>query len=1252
MADSLVDLGKKVRKQQKEVAKLQQQIDKLKQGLPNEKIQKQIEKLQKESQIIQDKRSLLEKTLNEKFEKIQKQISVLSGELPTLLQQGIKPSKETQKKQKELDALNKEMSAYEKYKAKKSAKDTGKLEKAKQEAEKEVDRVAKEKEKQEKEAAAKAEKVAEKEIEKQQKQAQKEQDVYLKQKEFVLKTIDQILSDPKPFQDILSPIASAKDGNLSFSAKFKAATSAIQLVASHAGNLAHLVKSKTFYAEEIDKLSKVLNGEMDYDPKNPPFFLKLLQDPELLIFLRSKGSSDLNKLIGLITPLITPILLQQLGNVEAIEKELHKKAKELEALPEKEKRLQELIELESRISKPAQKEEIEKLQKEVSALQSLLARYKTAKMLKSLEKEGIGAAYINEHILPILTEGLGEILSSPKELVTIAQLLVDRSLATDPAAKDAILAEILAKIDVAKLLQNKKLAEFLTTKNDDLVKIISTVIASNDNIKQTLAQYKITDQLVADLVPVFTKLAGSISKNADKTSRIYKALTDTILYDVTTKLKKAKILEEFSEILSKDSSHVNELIAAILPVLLEKETLEVILKDLPYFLEKNKSQLAPLLAGSIPVLLNYLETTNKDIVVGSKLDHDKLMKMLVLPVEKILKDLDPKFYQQVAPVAISLVANVLKATSVEDIQEFAKNIQILNTPDPSINPDLSIQERQQKKQEKDDALDKLIQQSLKILRSKEVIPVLRTALPLMLLDQNIVHGINKIVKNLIADNPAMQERLKQFGISSELIDSTIVLVTKTTATAFNNSPELLQAADDFYEYQKLGKRLLSMPPLSQIERELITTQQQKLLGNVLVSAEGILGGMSSAIDDISSYLRDNKKNIEQIADKALAQPQFQEVLESVGVSHALVREIAANGVDFIASALPLFTKLAQESLKDKEGMIQLMNQFQAAVNAPEAERGKLTMKLVDEIFAFKDRNPEVNRILQEDLPKLLVDNSEGLGKIVDKFLTDSPTGRNINIKGKDIIAVASKNLPQLIEISVLNKNGNYAKLIPKLFKLVTSDKEVLNLVMKAANDWLHYKVQKALTPNIIRKKSADQIGEVLENIGKTADKNNADLGELIGLEAEKHSDKTARYSLRNRDFSGLDLSKQSLNFERRTVEGFNFAGAKLGTISFAGSTIKDCSFKNVKFQKHVSFEGATIDAKSLKTLRTAVAKYNKKHPNKPITLEGIKIIKGKGIFNKSILAEIEVIKRKISGQRPSSTKSKATSQKSQSVLKR
>lgn len=1116
MADSLVDLGKKVRKQQKEVAKLQQQIDKLKQGLPNEKIQKQIEKLQKESQIIQDKRSLLEKTLNEKFEKIQKQISVLSGELPTLLQQGIKPSKETQKKQKELDALNKEMSAYEKYKAKKSAKDTGKLEKAKQEAEKEVDRVAKEKEKQEKEAAAKAEKVAEKEIEKQQKQAQKEQDVYLKQKEFVLKTIDQILSDPKPFQDILSPIASAKDGNLSFSAKFKASTSAIQLVASHAGNLAHLVKSKTFYAEEIDKLSKVLNGEMDYDPKNPPFFLKLLQDPELLIFLRSKGSSDLNKLIGLITPLITPILLQQLGNVEAIEKELHKKAKELEALPEKEKRLQELIELESRISKPAQKEEIEKLQKEVSALQSLLARYKTAKMLKSLEKEGIGAAYINEHILPILTEGLGEILSSPKELVTIAQLLVDRSLATDPAAKDAILAEILAKIDVAKLLQNKKLAEFLTTKNDDLVKIISTVIASNDNIKQTLAQYKITDQLVADLVPVFTKLAGSISKNADKTSRIYKALTDTILYDVTTKLKKAKTLEEFSEILSKDSSHVNELIAAILPVLLEKETLEVILKDLPYFLEKNKSQLAPLLAGSIPVLLNYLETTNKDIVVGSKLDHDKLMKMLVLPVEKILKDLDPKFYQQVAPVAISLVANVLKATSVEDIQEFAKNIQILNTPDPSINPDLSIQERQQKKQEKDDALDKLIQQSLKILRSKEVIPVLRTALPLMLLDQNIVHGINKIVKNLIADNPAMQERLKQFGISSELIDSTIVLVTKTTATAFNNSPELLQAA----------------------------------------------------------------------------------------------------------------------------------------VNAPEAERGKLTMKLVDEIFAFKDRNPEVNRILQEDLPKLLVDNSEGLGKIVDKFLTDSPTGRNINIKGKDIIAVASKNLPQLIEISVLNKNGNYAKLIPKLFKLVTSDKEVLNLVMKAANDWLHYKVQKALTPNIIRKKSADQIGEVLENIGKTADKNNADLGELIGLEAEKHSDKTARYSLRNRDFSGLDLSKQSLNFERRTVEGFNFAGAKLGTISFAGSTIKDCSFKNVKFQKHVSFEGATIDAKSLKTLRTAVAKYNKKHPNKPITLEGIKIIKGKGIFNKSILAEIEVIKRKISGQRPSSTKSKATSQKSQSVLKR
>ncbi|MCA0254899.1 MAG: pentapeptide repeat-containing protein, partial [Proteobacteria bacterium] len=410
--------------------------------------------------------------------------------------------------------------------------------------------------------------------------------------------------------------------------------------------------------------------------------------------------------------------------------------------------------------------------------------------------------------------------------------------------------------------------------------------------------------------------------------------------------------------------------------------------------------------------------------------------------------------------------------------------------------------------------------------------------------------------------------------------------------------------------------------------------------------------MSSAIDDISSYLRDNKKNIEQIADKALAQPQFQEVLESVGVSHALVREIAANGVDFIASALPLFTKLAQESLKDKEGMIQLMNQFQAAVNAPEAERGKLTMKLVDEIFAFKDRNPEVNRILQEDLPKLLVDNSEGLGKIVDKFLTDSPTGRNINIKGKDIIAVASKNLPQLIEISVLNKNGNYAKLIPKLFKLVTSDKEVLNLVMKAANDWLHYKVQKALTPNIIRKKSADQIGEVLENIGKTADKNNADLRELIGLEAEKHSDKTARYSLRNRDFSGLDLSKQSLNFERRTVEGFNFAGAKLGTISFAGSTIKDCSFKNVKFQKHVSFEGATIDAKSLKTLRTAVAKYNKKHPNKPITLEGIKIIKGKGIFNKSILAEIEVIKRKISGQRPSSTKSKATSQKSQSVLKR
>jgi len=461
------------------------------------------------------------------------------------------------------------------------------------------------------------------------------------------------------------------------------------------------------------------------------------------------------------------------------------------------------------------------------------------------------------------------------------------------------------------------------------------------------------------------------------------------------------------------------------------------------------------------------------------------------------------------------------------------------------------------------------------------------------LDKDLPGFIHQNKKNLLGiamESLAIKpiaDIVTPLGITPELVEkagsdvldiasSALPLANKVAQSLANSKDELAGAYKDFVEFGKEGGN------------------KDKAISGMLANGAKIMEKITPVLDtDLPKFLIQNKNVIGNIVSNVIEQPVFAKTLEQLGIPPELVKEATSEGINLIAPMLPIITKLANGALKDQKGLKSIITQVQETIAAPEEEQEKHALKLVGSILAFKDKNPEVKEAIEKDIPKLLEQNAATLGPVVDKFLNQTPVGKNLRIKGEDILKVAAKKMPQLVEAADLFTKKQYGKLIPKALKILF-DKDVMKLAVTAAIDVIKLKYNEKTRWNSTRRTLAGT--EVNKSLSEAL-KKGGNIGATIEGLGKEAKGKTAKYSMVNRDFHGLHFDKQELKFDKCKLENFNFKDAKFGKASFKDTEIINCNFDKVEFKEKIDFTGMKIDKKSFESLMPAIKRYNDKHPD-------------------------------------------------------
>ena len=630
--------------------------------------------------------------------------------------------------------------------------------------------------------------------------------------------------------------------------------------------------------------------------------------------------------------------------------------------------------------------------------------------------------------------------------------------------------------------------------------------------------------------------------------------------------------------------------------------------------------LAPVLDKDLPEFINK----NKDnLVIIAK------ESLAIEPIKKLVEPLDitPELVGKVMPNVLDIASSSLPL-----VNNIAQSL--ANSKDELSNAYKDFVEFGKEDGNKEQAISEIIANGSKIVQN--LAPVLDKDLP-EFINKNKDNLVN-IAKESLAIEP-IKKIVEPLGITPELVEkagsdvldiasSALPLVNNIAQSLAKSKNDLADIYKDFVEFGKEdGNKEQAISAMLANGAKIM----EKLTPVLAPSTKQELHG------SLPEFLTKNKKNIENIVSEVIKQPVISNTLAQLGISPSLVNEATSASIDLIAPMLPVITKLVNSSLKDQEGLKAIINQVQeimelsgeintlkekqknpefaktlpsgqkdlaAKLKGLAAEQEMLALKLVGSVLAFKDKNPEVKQVIEQEIPEILRNNAATLGPVIDKFLNQTPIGKNLRIKGEDMLKVAAKKMPQLVEAADLFTKKQYGKLIPKALKILF-DKDVMKLAVTAVVDVIKLKYHEKTRWNSTRRTLA---GSEINNALVNALKNKGDIGAAVEKTGQEAKGKTAKYSMTNRDFHGLHFDKQELKFDNCKLENFNFKDAKFGKASFKGAEIINCNFDKVEFKEKIDFTGMKIDKKSFESLMPAIKRYNDKHPEAKMTFENITVV--------------------------------------------
>lgn len=598
-----------------------------------------------------------------------------------------------------------------------------------------------------------------------------------------------------------------------------------------------------------------------------------------------------------------------------------------------------------------------------------------------------------------------------QDLVSSGQSFLTASKEDKPKIIQGIVGQGVEILSNPNIVQSvAKVGGLLTTEKDQVQKVVNNVLETKQ-VKKQLDKFGVAPELVQSVVPLATQVGAALltEENLKKIPDAYQAFDafakSSSLEAAAKKAQKGIDPSTLSEeqvkqneaLKAQSNKALAGLVGAATDIVLQKEVLESVRTNVTNLLDNNQAAISAAVTHNI-----------------NGLKDDSLPKLALAGV-------NDKFIPNTVNAVTGLVSTVLKETSNAQIQGLAASGQAFLTASKDDRPQV---------------IQDLVSQGAAILGNPAIAGSL-AAVGTTLVNSNA--DITKAVNNVV-ENTKIGEQVKGFGITEEQIKDVVPMATKAVSAVLNSAQDIANIAT------RSGELLSSLDKTTQG----FTPKQAGSVGMIVDSLNKIVSqpGISDTLSqDLPAFLIKNKDAIPDIASNIVKNtPALAELTGKMEIPDSLIRDTAKLGTDLLIGAAPMVDKLAKATLKEKDQLVTIISDVRDLANMPKGTskdtQEKAVLKVVSNVIALKNNNPELKSVFDNELPGLLENNKAQLAKVIDGVIA-TKAGPGLKLETEKIISIAAKNLPAVTELADLYSKGSYAAMFPKIVKLAFQ-KDVLS----------------------------------------------------------------------------------------------------------------------------------------------------------------------------------------------------------------
>ncbi len=827
-----------------------------------------------------------------------------------------------------------------------------------------------------------------------------------------------------------------------------------------------------------------------------------------------------------------------------------------------------------------------------------------------------------EHLAPKITEILFKALGNIEKIKP--QYEEQKKEIQDNSKKFEKLPKYREELELLKQSSSKD-NEAINSLSQKINKLESLKKLESDYaraiIVSTLKETALNDPAILNefLIPGINDILKSLIKDPQKLNELIDLTIDMatqqdagkkaqLLSNLITKLDIKDLLNSsnLSNILSSQSKNSSKNLGKLLHGLLTNQ--EILPKNILQVTTEFTPEFFTFLMTKAPKIASKV-LDNKDLTgelydrISYELSHSSGLLDRLIPVIK------PEFLAKLAPSVEQLATGILSSTSVDKLDEIYKNLQIMRRSENPVDIETSRKF--------------LISEAVALLQDKNIQGALTKKLPILLADEKSKANITNIVKF------AISETVPNIKLPEEFIENTTDFGGKIASAVLGMIPEMTTLSNNLDKHSTLMAKLNNSSnqnqetvvvhenELAQAKVNIVTniSDMLKKITPTFVSPR-IMSPKDMSHSPFASYIENNRDSIQNLAMTIAKEGNF---YQSLNISEQRLNKLTESTLNLLPKAMDIIIPALSYLTDDRAAAQKLLDQFQILLDAPADFTTKQKMALysafADYIIVFLNRTDKkpLKQTIEDQLSGFLQDNSEDLGNILEYAISSTKLGKIFENRGSSLAYIMGSDIQLLAKVTGYYNNRDYYSLFKEVPKLISATITAIFLTGIIVDLVRHVK-QSYFTSIATRRAKFEKYANSLSNSGlqKSSNGEKIDLG--VGLESLalnidiRKKSRTFHYSLVHRDFTGLDMSKLAIPLENAKIGQFYFNKAEFGETSFKNSEITNCSFKNAIFKENVSFDGATIDANTLKTLIPSIVRHNKLHEENPIILKNVKII--------------------------------------------